>query len=187
MSLRLRAVAGWPLARPIRRGRVRMTNLIGSEIEDYRRWLAIPGAAVHIYGKAAASEGPRTCAQSGRRSLARRPCGPVPGRHAPGLVRRPAVDGDAGIDRPRAATAASSVWATVLERHRRFRSASVSRRACRLTALTAPCVAISIYLCFHVLLYISKCIYPSFSSRNTEGMEEKNGCKQGTVIPARCF
>jgi 5-(carboxyamino)imidazole ribonucleotide synthase len=47
----IRAVAGWPLAKPIRRNRVEMTNLIGSEIEDYRRWLEVPGAAVHIYGK----------------------------------------------------------------------------------------------------------------------------------------
>jgi 5-(carboxyamino)imidazole ribonucleotide synthase len=53
----IRAVAGWPLAKPIRRGRVEMTNLIGSEIEDYQSWLAIPGTAVHIYGKAAVRPG----------------------------------------------------------------------------------------------------------------------------------
>jgi 5-(carboxyamino)imidazole ribonucleotide synthase len=47
----IRAVAGWPLAKPVRRGRVEMINLIGSEIEDYRAWLTIPGAAVHLYGK----------------------------------------------------------------------------------------------------------------------------------------
>jgi 5-(carboxyamino)imidazole ribonucleotide synthase len=47
----IRAVAGWPLVRPIRHGRAEMTNLIGSEVEDYRRWLTIPGAAVHLYGK----------------------------------------------------------------------------------------------------------------------------------------
>jgi 5-(carboxyamino)imidazole ribonucleotide synthase len=46
-----RAVAGWPLAKPIRHGRVEMINLIGDEIEDYRAWLEIPGAAVHLYGK----------------------------------------------------------------------------------------------------------------------------------------
>ena len=33
----IRAVAGWPLAKPVRRGRVEMTNLIGREVEDYRR------------------------------------------------------------------------------------------------------------------------------------------------------
>jgi 5-(carboxyamino)imidazole ribonucleotide synthase len=49
----IRAVAGWPLAKPVRRGRVEMINLIGSEIEDYRAWLTIPGAAVHLYGKTA--------------------------------------------------------------------------------------------------------------------------------------
>jgi len=53
----IRAVAGWPLARPIRRGRVEMTNLIGSEVEDFRTWLAVPGAAVHLYGKAAVRPG----------------------------------------------------------------------------------------------------------------------------------
>ena len=47
----IRAVAGWPLAKPIRRGRVEMINLIGNEIEDYRACLTIPGAAVHLYGK----------------------------------------------------------------------------------------------------------------------------------------
>ncbi|MGA3308635.1 MAG: 5-(carboxyamino)imidazole ribonucleotide synthase [Xanthobacteraceae bacterium] len=53
----IRAVAGWPLAKPIRRGRVEMTNLIGSEVEDFRAWLTVPGAAVHLYGKAAVRPG----------------------------------------------------------------------------------------------------------------------------------
>jgi 5-(carboxyamino)imidazole ribonucleotide synthase len=53
----IRAVAGWTLAKPVRHGRVEMTNLIGHEVEDYRRWLAIPGAAVHLYGKAAVRPG----------------------------------------------------------------------------------------------------------------------------------
>jgi 5-(carboxyamino)imidazole ribonucleotide synthase len=47
----IRAVAGWPLAKPVRRGRVEMTNLIGREVEDYRRYLNVPGVAVHLYGK----------------------------------------------------------------------------------------------------------------------------------------
>jgi 5-(carboxyamino)imidazole ribonucleotide synthase len=47
----IRAVAGWPLAPAIRHGRVEMTNLIGAEAEDYRKWLAVPGVAVHLYGK----------------------------------------------------------------------------------------------------------------------------------------
>jgi 5-(carboxyamino)imidazole ribonucleotide synthase len=47
----VRAVAGWPLGKPIRRGRVEMINLIGDEVGDYRRWLGVPGAAVHLYGK----------------------------------------------------------------------------------------------------------------------------------------
>ena len=53
----VRAVAGWPLGKPIRHGRVEMVNLIGSEVEDYRAWLSVPGAAVHLYGKAAARPG----------------------------------------------------------------------------------------------------------------------------------
>jgi 5-(carboxyamino)imidazole ribonucleotide synthase len=53
----IRAVAGWPLAKPVRRGRVEMTNLIGSEVDDYRTWLTIPGAAVHLYGKSAIRPG----------------------------------------------------------------------------------------------------------------------------------
>ncbi|MFZ3359384.1 MAG: 5-(carboxyamino)imidazole ribonucleotide synthase [Xanthobacteraceae bacterium] len=53
----IRAVAGWPLAKPVRYGRVEMTNLIGDEVEDYRGWLTVPGAAVHLYGKAAVRPG----------------------------------------------------------------------------------------------------------------------------------
>ena len=48
----IRAVAGWPLAKAIRKGRVEMTNLIGHEVEGYRKWLTVQGAAVHLYGKA---------------------------------------------------------------------------------------------------------------------------------------
>jgi 5-(carboxyamino)imidazole ribonucleotide synthase len=53
----IRAVAGWPLAEPIRRGRVEMTNLIGAEVEDYAKWLEIPGASVHLYGKLSVEPG----------------------------------------------------------------------------------------------------------------------------------
>jgi 5-(carboxyamino)imidazole ribonucleotide synthase len=53
----IRAVAGWPLAKPIRKGRVEMTNLIGHEVDDYQKWLIIPGAAVHLYGKIAVRPG----------------------------------------------------------------------------------------------------------------------------------
>jgi 5-(carboxyamino)imidazole ribonucleotide synthase len=53
----IRAVAGWPLGIPIRHGRVEMINLIGSEVEDYRAWLKVAGAAVHLYGKAAVRPG----------------------------------------------------------------------------------------------------------------------------------
>ncbi len=53
----IRAVAGWPLAKPMRRGRAEMTNLIGAEVHDLGRWLALPGTSVHLYGKAEARPG----------------------------------------------------------------------------------------------------------------------------------
>ena len=53
----IRAIAGWPLGRPVRHGPVTMTNLIGDEINDYARWLTVPGATVHIYGKGAPRPG----------------------------------------------------------------------------------------------------------------------------------
>jgi 5-(carboxyamino)imidazole ribonucleotide synthase len=53
----IRAIAGWPLAKPIRRNRVEMINLIGDEVEQYREWLTVPDAAVHLYGKAAVRPG----------------------------------------------------------------------------------------------------------------------------------
>ncbi|TMJ06004.1 MAG: 5-(carboxyamino)imidazole ribonucleotide synthase [Alphaproteobacteria bacterium] len=53
----IRAVAGLPLGKPIRRGRVEMINLLGDEVEDAAKWLATPGAAVHLYGKTAVRPG----------------------------------------------------------------------------------------------------------------------------------
>jgi len=47
----IRAIAGWPLGKPVRHGEVTMTNLIGDEIKDYGQWLTVPGATVHVYGK----------------------------------------------------------------------------------------------------------------------------------------
>ena len=47
----IRAVAGWPLGKPVRHGRVEMTNLIGSEVHDVAHWLMLPGASLHLYGK----------------------------------------------------------------------------------------------------------------------------------------
>ena len=48
----IRAVAGWPLAKPIRPGRVEMTNLIGDETRT-TPLARLPGTSVHLYGKAA--------------------------------------------------------------------------------------------------------------------------------------
>jgi 5-(carboxyamino)imidazole ribonucleotide synthase len=48
----IRAVAGWPLAKPKRLGaKVEMTNLIGDEILQHERWLTAPNTALHMYGK----------------------------------------------------------------------------------------------------------------------------------------
>ena len=46
----IRAIAGWPLAHPVRHGDITMTNLIGDDILDYSKWLGVPGATVNIYG-----------------------------------------------------------------------------------------------------------------------------------------
>ena len=53
----IRAVAGWPLGKPVRHGRVEMIYLIGDEVKDFRKWLQVPGAAVHLYGKSAIRPG----------------------------------------------------------------------------------------------------------------------------------
>jgi len=53
----IRAIAGWPLGRPVRHGPVTMTNLIGDEINDFEQWLTVPGATVHLYGKGAPRPG----------------------------------------------------------------------------------------------------------------------------------
>jgi 5-(carboxyamino)imidazole ribonucleotide synthase len=53
----IRAIAGWPLGKPIRHGQVTMTNLIGDEIDSYAQWLTVPGATVHLYGKGAPRPG----------------------------------------------------------------------------------------------------------------------------------
>ena len=53
----IRAIAGWPLGKPVRHGAVTMTNLIGDEIKGYEHWLTVPGATVHLYGKGAPRPG----------------------------------------------------------------------------------------------------------------------------------
>jgi 5-(carboxyamino)imidazole ribonucleotide synthase len=53
----IRAIAGWPLGKPVRHGPVTMTNLIGDDILGYAEWLTVPGATVHLYGKGAPRQG----------------------------------------------------------------------------------------------------------------------------------
>ncbi|MGQ0602324.1 MAG: 5-(carboxyamino)imidazole ribonucleotide synthase [Anaerolineales bacterium] len=47
----LRAILGWPLGLTAMRGHAAMVNLIG-ELPDVEKVLAIPGAHLHVYGKA---------------------------------------------------------------------------------------------------------------------------------------
>ncbi|MEA2934377.1 MAG: 5-(carboxyamino)imidazole ribonucleotide synthase [Variibacter sp.] len=53
----IRAVAGWPLGKPVRHSRVEMINLIGDEVHDAQHWLGVPGASLHLYGKDAVRPG----------------------------------------------------------------------------------------------------------------------------------
>jgi 5-(carboxyamino)imidazole ribonucleotide synthase len=53
----IRAIAGWTLGKPVRHGAVTMTNLIGADVLTYEKWLAVPGATVHLYGKGALRPG----------------------------------------------------------------------------------------------------------------------------------
>ncbi len=53
----MRAVAGWPLGKPLRETRLEMINLIGPEVHDIARWLTVPGASLHLYGKGEARPG----------------------------------------------------------------------------------------------------------------------------------
>lgn len=53
----IRAVAGWRLGDAAAHSGARMINLIGSDVDDWPRWLAEPGAHLHLYGKREAREG----------------------------------------------------------------------------------------------------------------------------------
>ncbi|MDE2364734.1 MAG: 5-(carboxyamino)imidazole ribonucleotide synthase [Hyphomicrobiales bacterium] len=53
----VRAICGWPLGSPKRRGRVEMRNLIGDDAHRWPQLAAEAGAYVHLYGKAEARAG----------------------------------------------------------------------------------------------------------------------------------
>ena len=53
----VRAIAGWPLGSPKRRGRIEMRNLIGDEADAWPALLTEPGAYLHLYGKAESRPG----------------------------------------------------------------------------------------------------------------------------------
>ena len=51
-DLHIRAIANWPIPDPMLHSDVVMTNLIGSEVDDWRLQSPEPGNKVHLYGKA---------------------------------------------------------------------------------------------------------------------------------------
>jgi 5-(carboxyamino)imidazole ribonucleotide synthase len=53
----IRAVAGWPLGNGERHADVNMQNLIGDDIAQIPALAAMPGAQIHLYGKAEARDG----------------------------------------------------------------------------------------------------------------------------------
>jgi 5-(carboxyamino)imidazole ribonucleotide synthase len=53
----IRAVAGWPLGPTERHSDAHMSNLIGSEVDEWPRLAAVPDACLHLYGKHEARSG----------------------------------------------------------------------------------------------------------------------------------
>lgn len=53
----IRAVAGWPLANPLRHSDAVMENLIGDDVKEWRARATEPNTCVHLYGKREARPG----------------------------------------------------------------------------------------------------------------------------------
>ncbi len=53
----IRAIADWPLGDTRRHSDAVMTNLIGGDVQDWRKLAAEPATSVHLYGKAEARPG----------------------------------------------------------------------------------------------------------------------------------
>jgi 5-(carboxyamino)imidazole ribonucleotide synthase len=53
----IRAVAGWPLGPVTAHARIEMTNLLGDEVEDWRKLSGKSDERLHLYGKAEARPG----------------------------------------------------------------------------------------------------------------------------------
>jgi len=53
----IRAICGWPLGTPDRHSDAVMTNLIGSDADDWTKWAHEANTALHLYGKAEARNG----------------------------------------------------------------------------------------------------------------------------------
>ena len=111
----IRAVADWPLGKPVRHGRVEMINLIGDEINDYRCWLTVPRRLA--------------CTSTGRRRSVRAADGP---RHAGlrRLIGRPGAGTGTAIG-PRGTSGAPF-------REGNAGSPGAKRPACRLPASFRP-------------------------------------------------
>lgn len=53
----IRAICGWPLGSTARHSNAEMTNLIGNDVDDWRKIAAEPEAHLHLYGKTDTREG----------------------------------------------------------------------------------------------------------------------------------
>jgi 5-(carboxyamino)imidazole ribonucleotide synthase len=72
-SQAVRAVCGWPLGDPSRHCDAVMENLLGDEASDWARLAALPGAALHLYGKSAPRPGRKMGHVTHVTTLTRRP------------------------------------------------------------------------------------------------------------------
>ncbi|WP_371396912.1 5-(carboxyamino)imidazole ribonucleotide synthase [Fretibacter rubidus] len=50
-ELHIRAICGWPLGNVVPRHTVEMTNLVGTDVNDWQTIAKDPSAALHLYGK----------------------------------------------------------------------------------------------------------------------------------------
>ena len=111
----IRAIAGWPLGAPTRRGRVEMHNLIGEDAEEWRDILAQPDLCLHLYGKLEI----RPDRKMGHvtRVFPETPCSRARPRSAAGRGQRPRLQSVRALTvrRPLLYTAASPRQAAALE------------------------------------------------------------------------
>ena len=56
-ELHIRAITGWPLGSTTPRHKTEMTNLLGSDVDDWEKIAADPEAKIHFYGKSEMRDG----------------------------------------------------------------------------------------------------------------------------------